>query len=296
MKSYVRIPHIRACGVNATSCPYIAGFPSMTGWMGLTHSIERRLKDRYDVTITEMGVCCHSFKLHAKREKGDILYSPVLSRNPLDVKPMGECTVAPFIEGMEAWLDVTLVMRIEGLDPDDDRAVARALHEAVLSLRICGGIAESCEEPVFFYPDEDNEDDEAKFFHRLGAGSIIISRTDLLQELSAQEGTDALDGILKALAVHQITSENTETHEKKYQRYKQISSGWLVPMAVGYRAISPLATIPGQRDMSKPHRFVESVLTLAEFKAPWHFKSLEEMMWHYEYNESQGTYLVCQNK
>lgn len=44
-----------------------------------------------------------------------------------------------------------------------------------------------------------------------------------------------------------------------------------------------------------PHRFVEPVVTLGEFKMPYRFTDIDEMMWHYEYEEEQQLYL-CKNQ
>ena len=70
--------------------------------------------------------------------------------------------------------------------------------------------------------------------------------------------------------------------------------GWLVPIAVGFRGISELGKVKNQRDITKPHRFVEPIVTLGEFKLPYRVTSIDEIMWHYEY-ESDGNFYLCVN-
>ena len=72
-------------------------------------------------------------------------------------------------------------------------------------------------------------------------------------------------------------------------------SGWLVPIAVGFKRISEVGKIKGQRDKSKNHCFVEPVVTIGEFKMAYRFESIDDMMWHYEYKENEKLYL-CVNQ
>ena len=43
-----------------------------------------------------------------------------------------------------------------------------------------------------------------------------------------------------------------------------------------------------------PHRFAESMVTLGEFKMPYHFESIDEMIWRYQEYQGDNLYL-CQN-
>ena len=73
-----------------------------------------------------------------------------------------------------------------------------------------------------------------------------------------------------------------------------LKKGWIVPISIGYQAISELAITNNQRDSDTPHRFVENIVTLGEFKMAYHFDSIDEMMWRYEVDKEKGLYL-CKN-
>ena len=67
--------------------------------------------------------------------------------------------------------------------------------------------------------------------------------------------------------------------------------GWIVPIAVGFHGISELGIVANQRDEKPEHRFAESVVTLGEFKMPYRFQSLDEIMW--SYRADLGPRLIC---
>jgi CRISPR-associated protein Csy2 len=72
-------------------------------------------------------------------------------------------------------------------------------------------------------------------------------------------------------------------------------SGWLVPLPVGYAAISPLYA-PGEvknaRDNDTPFRFVESVLSLGEWVGPHRIKALQDLLWVHHAQPEAGLYLT----
>lgn len=71
--------------------------------------------------------------------------------------------------------------------------------------------------------------------------------------------------------------------------------GWLVPLPVGYAAISPLYA-PGEvknaRDNDTPFRFVESVLSLGEWVGPHRIKTLQDLLWVHHAQPESGLYLT----
>ncbi|MBX9835619.1 MAG: type I-F CRISPR-associated protein Csy2, partial [Burkholderiaceae bacterium] len=71
--------------------------------------------------------------------------------------------------------------------------------------------------------------------------------------------------------------------------------GWLVPLPVGYAAISPLYA-PGEvknaRDNDTPFRFVESVLSLGEWVGPHRVKALQDLLWVHHAQPEAGLYLI----
>ena len=72
--------------------------------------------------------------------------------------------------------------------------------------------------------------------------------------------------------------------------------GWIIPIAVGYHALSPAGHVLHQRDPDTPHCFAEPIMTLGEFRMPFHFQAIDEMMWEYRYDEKRRNYLCVQTK
>ncbi|MEI6747350.1 MAG: type I-F CRISPR-associated protein Csy2, partial [Methylococcaceae bacterium] len=70
--------------------------------------------------------------------------------------------------------------------------------------------------------------------------------------------------------------------------------GWIVPIATGFHGISNLGKAENARDMTTPHRFAESVVTLGEFVMPHRIKNLDEILWQYSADVENNLYL-CKN-
>ena len=124
-----------------------------------------------------------------------------------------------------------------------------------------------------------------------------------------EQGKDAVDALLDNLAVYHrctktpinIADDNTQVVIDKEPKFKiewqkpsRNNSGWIVPIAIGYQGISPLGTAKNTRDSSTPHRFAESIITLGEFKMPYRFSSIDDMLWQYNHDAEADLYCYSQ--
>jgi CRISPR-associated protein Csy2 len=124
-------------------------------------------------------------------------------------------------------------------------------------------------------------------------GFVLIERRDLMEE-QIDKGKDALDVLLDHLEVRRVESENDET---VFWRRKSEEPGWLVPIPVGYRAISEIRQVKNQRDPDCLHCFGENVVTLGEFVLPIRLERLDEVLWQANVDNEQGLYVYSnQNK
>ena len=122
-------------------------------------------------------------------------------------------------------------------------------------------------------------------------GFILIERTDLLVKENDDSG-DTLERLLNYVAIRNVLSiENGIRRLSKSRKEK----GWLVPIAVGFKGISKLGKVENQRDSTKPHCFVEPIVTLGEFKMAYRFTAIDDIMWHYQYIEN-GQFYLCVNQ
>ena len=131
-------------------------------------------------------------------------------------------------------------------------------------------------------------------------GYALIERRDLMIE-AMKQGQDAMDALLDHLVIHhQCVTELDESDENAEAKIKWTSGrktkGWIIPIATGFHGLTALAKAKNQRDPETPHRFAESVVTLGEFKMPHKLKSIDEILWRYQFEESNNVYLCTQAK
>ena len=75
-------------------------------------------------------------------------------------------------------------------------------------------------------------------------------------------------------------------------------AGWLVPIPVGYAAISPLhpaGEVRNARDNEVPFTFVENLYSLGEWVSPHRLTTLQQLLWQQDADAEKGLYL-CSNR
>ena len=120
-------------------------------------------------------------------------------------------------------------------------------------------------------------------------GFALIERKELMEE-AMREGKDALEALLNYTSVY-----NGYDYDEEMWITKRATSGWIVPIAVGFQGISPLGKAKNQRDTQTLHRFAESVITLGEFKMAYKITSFDEVLWRYSFDHENDLYLCTQN-
>jgi CRISPR-associated protein Csy2 len=159
-------------------------------------------------------------------------------------------------------------------------------------------------------------------------GFALVARPTLLSSHLRKQQADhpeatALDALLDLCAVHfepkkrlELTALNAEKDSRAGREKSDSSavspdrrdsappskwaaikreSGWLVPIPIGYSAISPLyaaGTATGVRDRNVPFRFVESVLSLGQWVGPHRLRDAFDLLWYHDCDAEQGTYLL----
>jgi CRISPR type I-F-associated protein Csy2 len=115
--------------------------------------------------------------------------------------------------------------------------------------------------------------------------TIGMAARQALQAWRIQVRRDAAD--VEAVNAPAVVSKDWTVSRRK--------PGWLVPLPVGYAAISPLYA-PGEvknaRDNDTPFRFVESVLSLGEWVGPHRIKNLHELLWRHHAQPEAGLYVT----
>jgi CRISPR-associated protein Csy2 len=283
------LPHIKVHNANALSSPFTIGFPAMTAWLGAVHALQRQLNagGMQNVRLDRLAVVSHEVELQTHKGVGDFVHSIVGTGNPLDKD--GERS--PFIEEARCDLDVSLLIEYPSINRDDEEALLeRVAHHLNASMKIAGGDIISFQEPRLHRIEEGNDTELRKLIRQLMPGYAIIERRELMSE-AMEQGKDAIDALLDYQAVYH-SCEKDDAGNVAWRSQRK-TSGWIVPIATGFQGISELGKAKNQRDPDTPHRFAESVVTLAEFRMPHSIHTLDEILWGYHADMEKNLYL-CQ--
>jgi len=286
MKNILLIPNIKIHNANALSSPYTIGFPAMTAWLGFMHALERKLQNTEfkGVKFTGIIVSCLELDLQTYKGRGDYVNSIIATSNPLDKSGKRPS----FIEEARCDMEVTLAIECE-LGVIKHKEFTDLIDNKLHTMKIASGDITSFKPSQHKEIDNNNPRQLTKY---LMPGFCLVTRQDLMQT-SMNNGMDAIDAMLdylKTTADVEVDENHKVTRSKAYKK----EEGWIVPIAIGYQGISEIGQLKNTRDQTTPHRFAESVVTLGEFKMPYRFDTVEEMMWRYQEYQENDLYL-CQN-
>jgi len=255
----------------------------MTAWLGFMRALERKLSptEFKDIKFTGIIVSCLDMDLQTYRGKGDYIQSIIATSNPLD--KLGKRP--SFIEEARCDLEVTIAIEYE-LGVFNHKRFIQVINNKLHTMKLASGDITSFK-PIFLKQVENNKPRELTM-----PGFCLVTRQDLMKH-SMQEGKDAIDAMLDYLKTT-TSIEVDENHKVTKNKPTRKEEGWIVPIAIGYQGISETGKLRNTRDATTPHRFAESVVTLGEFKMPYRFETVDEMIWRYKVYENDDLYL-CQN-
>lgn len=306
VKNLLVLPRLRVQNANAISSQMTWGFPAMSAFVGLMHALDRKLAAvELPVALGQVGVICHDFE--ALATEGGYTRSFHLTRNPVD-KTGG---TAAIVEEGRAHLDITLIFAVDTAAAESEHEdIAKQIGEIVSGMRIAGGsvipnraVPSHKQRPQWVTLDDD-EDERYKQFVRLKRrwlpGFALTLRDDYLAEhhqTLQQHNPEAslLDAWLDLSRLnHYCTLENEgKPDEKPIWQMRRPYRGWLVPIPVGYGAISDLfqpGEVANARDPKARFRFVESLYSIGEWVSPHRMKQPEDLLWYVDNNEEAGLY------
>jgi CRISPR-associated protein Csy2 len=156
------------------------------------------------------------------------------------------------------------------------------------------------------YDEEGEEKFTRKLMRSLLPGFALVSRADTLadhiyNQQQQDPNVEALDAWLDFAALKyqakQPDKNAADNAPVEWNHIPKPASGWIVPITIGYRAISELyepGTVARARDASTPFRFVESVYSLGQWLSSHRITKLDNLLWRYEDDPANGWYL-CTN-
>lgn len=308
-RAVLLLPRIRVQNANAISSPMTWGFPAITAFTGLMTALERRLGAEAGLSLLGVGVVCHGFEPQVT--SGGYTKAFHLTRNPV----LHDGSTAAIVEEGRVHLEISLVFdaRLSDAQRGDAERQALADHVAdvLAGMRLAGGSVMPAlptaqrrrQRPLLaLVPDDGQSDEQRDQFRRLAQrlmpGFALVSRDDLLQQRLAE--LRAVDAQVSALdawldlarwtsraVVADGAAEGTDGSIPVVEWVTDPRPGWIVPIPVGFAALSPLhpaGSVAGARDMHTPFRFVETVWSIGQWVSPHRLHGIGDLMWQAGYD------------
>lgn len=303
------LPHLRVQNANAISSPLTHGFPSMTAFLGLMWALERKARQAgLALTFKAVGVVCHDHQEQVT--EGGFVRSFRLTRNPVEK----DGSTAAIVEEGRIHLDLSLVIAIHAEDWDGDAKPRdlQTLVDLLHGMRVAGGTLQPSHQidarrsrPWIADFTGDHEARQRKFREicvRLLPGSALVARDDLLDARlnalqSAHPEATRLDAWLSLSRINWHYDEKADNGKGAWQSDRRRGSGWIVPIPVGYGAISGVhaaGSVANARDGTTPFRFVESLYSVGEWIGPHRLYKPEDLLWYADSQPDDGLYR-CRN-
>lgn len=293
------IPRLKVQNVNCVSGPLTWGFPAVFAFTGFIHALSRSLGN--GIKLDGAGISSHKFEPQVHKSGYTNIFrlyrAPVYDRDV--TKPSG------IIEEGRAHITVSIVTAVYGSIEDKEAFLAEVL-EKIGSMRLAGGsifIDAVKNQPKLYEYSGIAEDDAVKFSEirrKLLPGFVLVDRSDNLSEqLNKMRKTDSEVNSLDALLHFAGVTYKPEQDEEGKVTWEHVSKkGWLVPVPVGFSAISPLypaGEVKNVRDASVPFRFVEAAYSLGEWLNPLKLGKASDFIWFHKAEPEKGLYL-CGHK
>lgn len=296
------IPRLRVQNANAISSPLTHGFPSMTAFLGLMWALERKLKTTADLELMleGVGVVCHDYAEQVS--EGGFVKTFRLTRNPIDRSGK----TAAIVEEGRIHLDISLVFKVRfDLSLDEWREkYLQLVVDTLMTMRIAGGSILPMKNPGLkrYQSQILDVSDFHKVRRQLMPGFALIERTDLLNSRLDELRTEnpqatGLDAWLSLSRINWRYRPDEEGDKGTWQ-HDRAGLGWVVPIPVGYGALSELyepGAVANARDQTTPFRFVESLYSIGQWVAPYRLSSPEQMLWYVDSQPDKGLYR-CRNQ
>jgi len=305
---YLVIPRLHVQNVNAISAPLTWGFPSMTAFLGLMWALERKTATVCELAFNAVGVICHYFEPQVSQ--GGYIRTFCLTRNPVNAS--GE--TAAIVEEGRAHMEISLIFAVDGQGvqqaKEERERRAKIIQDTISTMRVAGGSVLPYRHgiaPCLEFIDADNQSEQfrkLRYVSRLVPGYALVSRHDLLKSRLDELRVDnphlsRLDAWLDLSRLNWRAEQENADGDPSQIAWKQVRAkkGWIVPIPVGYAALSPLhdaGVVKNARDTNTPFRFVESVFSIGEWKGAHRLRNIRDLLWYADYDEQNGLY-VCRN-
>ena len=291
LRYYLFFDHIKVHNANAISSPLTYGFPAISGFLGAIHALNRKIESDHPIYLDGVLIACHECDVQVYRPNNYADYTFRLTRNPLAKN--GD--TRSIIEEGRVHLDVSLIVEVkiedrETLDDvNDQEKFINQIRQKLYQQRIAGGQVIEIES-VGLYSASESLDDLTQ---ALLPAFVLVEAQQDLQEITAElqqkdPNATALDALVETAMLHHHPQEKDQWQTTSVKQGR----GWLVPIPLGYQAISPLfeaGKVEHARSNEHPTQFVECIYGLGKWVFPLRLQdNLSQAFWRYKCSELQS--------
>ncbi|MFH7587344.1 type I-F CRISPR-associated protein Csy2 [Oceanimonas smirnovii] len=315
MSQYLVLSCVKIQNANSIA-GFTWGFPAITQFLGFTHALNRKLSDSYGgdypCELTGCMVIANKADNKVYKPKGFADVEFLQSKNP-PVLAKHKSNTPPIIEEGKVNLTVSLVLELDkplSLTLDKINKLEHYIESLCRSMRIAGGsVLDIAKVKLLSASTEEQDNVMLKKIQRLCMpGFVLKDQSDYLAQrvesiftsVSEERPQPILSAwldfsALKSVAEPKLKEQQTEPDEQTdaswdYEKRK----GYLVPIMVGYKAISDIydaGQVECTRDPNIPSRFVEAIHSIGEWLSMHRVHRIEEFIWRYYQHDE---WYLCQ--
>lgn len=316
---YLLTQHIKIDNANCISGPISYGFPNIGGILGSIHHLARSLAvENTPLTLGGTLIAVHQClpKIYQPSFDGTFIQS----RNP--IKKDG--STASIIEEGKVNLNLSLVVQVEAdaeQIAEQAPAFSKRIKEHLMQQRMAGGSVMAIRSVRFIEAQGDSnkqialaltpsyiltdastllpaliEELKTGFKHELEQG-LFVTPTEEPTGLPPNPQATGLDVLLANQSFFHLSPKE---NEKDWQSYSiKTGRGWLVPLPIGYQAISEKYSAGEMANLRNPQyasQYVETIYTLGKWVFSMRFARGEDshefnsLFWHYETQDNLYLY------
>lgn len=327
------LPHISVEEANAVSAAFTHGMPSMGAFHGYMLALQRKMaQNGLALTLSGVGVICHKIDEQVQQPANPFHHGRFIQRKRAASIGTTIATIRnggdlPFVETGMAHLEITLIfgvhethqdvehnqgrLLVPGRKDEMDRMASR-IQDITESMRVAGGrptVACRVEARLsrrtrawMELVSSDEEIHEAQVYgwrRQWLPGFALVSREDWWDKSKAALQARGEDSSQFKAFMNGVAFTKEPDHQNEKGQWQWINklrpqgAGWVVPIPVGYRAISPIfgpKHFRNARDATTPTQFVEPIYSFGEWISQHHLTSVAQLLWYPDNDLEAGIY------
>lgn len=305
---YWLVKNISIASASCNQSAFTMGVPAMTAVGGLSHALERRIKQElnepalrvsgfnivYHAAEIHSGIKRSNFQMHSHNVKDNIMKKPRTANPEMSVRCSFIFELSIHHDDDELIEDLEFTMH--------QWAQTGAFNRLITGFKLAGGnikpwVDNSGTKKRYASIWADTQLELAKQMLDLPQGSWVKDRTDLMQRYTQMEGC-AMRALMKACYVRKETILDNDSG-LSFPRYSRAQKEMIAPMQVGFSAIEQPRYRNGAISKDQLHVFAEPIITLIEFESIKRqlYKGIKDKkikipMWSHYNDLTKGMYLI----